>query len=76
LSDLKPEPNSTTLYGPRIGSNPWASPEIYPGGQRRRIFAYPVQIADDAMQMNIQKALYPFSPISLCWLKLNSQPFV
>jgi len=45
-------------------------------GQRRRIFAYPLQVADDAMQMNIHKTLYPFCPISLCWLNLNSQPFV
>jgi len=31
-----------------------------------------LQAADDAMQMNIPKTLYPFSPINLCWLNLNS----
>jgi len=28
------------------------------------------------MQMDVHKTLYPFYPISLYWLKLNSQSFV
>ena len=40
-------------------------------GQRRN-FAYPFQVADDAMLIDIHKSLYPFYPISLCWLTLNS----
>jgi len=44
-------------------------------GQRRN-FAYPFQVADDAMQMDIHKTLYPFYLIRLSWLKLNSQSFV
>ena len=28
------------------------------------------------MQMDVHKTLYPFHPISLYWLKLNSQSFV
>jgi len=34
------------------------------------------QVADDALQMDVHKTLYPFYPIRLCWLKLNSQSFV
>jgi len=30
----------------------------------------------DAMQMDVHKTLYPFYPISLRWLMLNSQFFV
>jgi len=45
-------------------------------GRQRQNFAYPFQVADDAMQMDIHKTLYPFYPIRLCWLKLNSQSFV
>jgi len=33
--------------------------EIFTGGQRR-YFAYPFQVADYAMQMNVHKTLYPF----------------
>ena len=44
-------------------------------GQRRNL-AYPVQVADHAMQMDVHKTLYPFYPIRLCWLNLNSQAFV
>jgi len=36
-------------------------------GQRRN-FAYPFQVADDAIQMDVHKTLYLFHPISLCWL--------
>ena len=39
-------------------------------------FAYPFQVAVDAMQMDVHKTIYPFYPISLCWLNLNSQSFV
>jgi len=35
------------------------------GGQRRN-FAYPFQVADDAMQINVHKTLYPLCPITLC----------
>jgi len=66
------------LYGPRIRSkpvHPWASAEIFPGGQRRN-FAYPFQVVDDAMQTDVHKMFYSFYPISLCWLNLNFQSFV
>jgi len=49
--------------------------KFFPRGQRRN-FAYPSQVADDAMQMDVHKTLYPFYPVSLGWLKLNSQSFV
>jgi len=39
-------------------------------GQYRN-FAYPFQVADDAMQMDFHKTLDPFYPIYLCWLNLN-----
>jgi len=39
--------------------------------EQRRKFAYPLQIADNAMQMDVHKTLYPFYRISLCWLNLN-----
>jgi len=44
-------------------------------GQRPN-FAYPLQVADDAMQMDVHNTLYPFYPVSLCSLNLNSQSFV
>jgi len=44
-------------------------------GQRRN-FAYSFQGADDAIQMDLHKTLYPFYPISLCYLNLSSQSFV
>jgi len=72
------ESNSTTLCDPSIESKsvqPWASVEIFPGGQRWN-FSYPFQVADNVMRMDIHKTLYPFYPISLCWLNLNSQSFV
>jgi len=43
---------------------------------QRLIFADPLHIADDAMQMDVRKTLYPFYTISLCWLNINSQSFV
>jgi len=57
-----------TVYDSRITSksvHPCASAEIN--------FAYPFQVFDDAMQSDVHKMLYPFYPISLCWLNLNSQ---
>jgi len=42
----------------------------------RRNFANPFVVADDAMQIDVHKTLYPLYPISLCWLKINSQSFV
>ena len=35
-----------------------ASAEIFPGGKRRH-FAYPFQVADDAVRMDVHKTLYP-----------------
>jgi len=49
----------------------WTSVEIFPGWRQRRNFAHPLQVADDAMQMEVHKTLYPFYPISLCGLNLN-----
>jgi len=66
------EPNSTKLFDPRIKSkpmHPWAFAENFPRGQRRN-FAYPFQVADDAMWMDVHKTLYPFNPINVCWLNL------
>jgi len=51
------------------------SQKFFHGGQRRN-FAYLFQVADDAMQINAHKTLYPFYPISLCWLNFRSQSFV
>jgi len=48
----------------------------FSSGDQRRKFAYAFQVADDAMQMDVHKTHYPFYPISLCWLHLQSQPFV
>ena len=48
-------------------THPWASAEIFPRGQRRN-FACPFQVADNAMQIDVQKTLYPFFPIGVCWL--------
>jgi len=72
------ELNSTMIYDPRLRSksvHPWASAEILSVGQRRN-FAYSLQVADDAMQMDVYKTLYPLYPINLCWLNLSSQSFV
>jgi len=44
-------------------------------GQRPN-FAYSLQVADDAVQMDVHNTLYSFYHISLCWLNLNSQSFV
>jgi len=56
------EPNSTTFYDPSIRSqsvHPWASMSVFQWRQRQN-FAYPFQVADDAMQMDVHKMLYPF----------------
>jgi len=37
-------------------------PQGFLRGQRRN-FAYPLQVADDAMQMDVHKTLYPFYTI-------------
>jgi len=37
---------------------PWASAEIFPGRQRRH-FAYPLQVAGDAVEVDVHKTLYP-----------------
>jgi len=49
--------------------------KFFQEGQRQNL-AYPLQAPGDAMQMDVHKTLYRFNPISLCWLNLNSQPFV
>ena len=49
--------------------------KCFQGGQRRNC-SYPFQVADDAMQLDVHKTLYPFYPISLCWLNLSPQSFV
>ena len=35
----------------------------FPCGLQRRNFAYPFQVADNAMQIDVHKKLYPFSPL-------------
>jgi len=36
-----------------------------------RNFAYPLQVADNAMQMDVHKTLYPLYPISLSgWISI------
>jgi len=44
----------------RLEPIPWASAEIFPGGQNRH-FAYPFQFVDDATQTDVHKTLHPFS---------------
>jgi len=39
-------------------------PQKFFQGWQRRNFAYPFQVADDAMQMEVHKTLYPFYPIT------------
>ena len=56
--------------------HPLASAEIFSGQGQRCKFAYPSQVDDNAMQMDVHKTIYTFYPISLCWLNLNSQSFV
>jgi len=73
------EPNSTTLYDPRIRSK-----SVHPVDVRRNFsrvrqrpnFAYPLQVPEDATQMDVHRMLYPFYTMSLCWLNLNCQSFV
>jgi len=48
-------------------------PQKFFQGEQCRYFAYPFQVADDAMPMNVHQTLNPFYPISLCWLNLESQ---
>jgi len=73
------EPNSTALYDPKIRSKSLHPVDVSRNFSRvgqRPNFAYPLQVTDDAMQMDVHKTLYPFYPISLCWLNLNSQSVV
>ena len=73
------EPNGTTLYDPRIrlksGSASISVRRNFSRTQRQN-FTYPLQVADDAMQMDVHKTLYRFYSISLCRLNLKSQSFV
>ena len=48
--------------------------KFFQGGNIEILFI--LQVSDDAMQTDVHKTLYPFCPISLCWLNLNSQSFV
>jgi len=41
----------------------WASAEILSSGQKRH-FACQFQVADDAMQIDVRKTLYPFCAIT------------
>jgi len=50
-------------------------PQKFFQGSQRRNFAYPFQVADDTMQMDVLKMFYPFYPISLCWLSLKFSIF-
>jgi len=45
---------------PQLQLTPWVCAEIFPGGGQRRHFAYHFQVADNAMQTDVHKALYPF----------------
>jgi len=56
--------------------HPWTYSNIFLEWRQHPNFAYPLQVADDAVQMDVHKSLYPFYPISLCWLNFNSQSFV
>ena len=59
------EPNSTTLYDPRIRSkseHPWVRADIFPVGATRS-FAYPFQVADDAIQMDVHKRFTLSTPL-------------
>ena len=44
---------------------PWASAEIFPSLGQRPDFAYPFQVADDAMQMEVHETPYLSNPL-LC----------
>jgi len=44
----------------------WVSVVIFPGGGKRRHFAYTFQVADDAMHTDDYKPLYPFFTKSNC----------
>ena len=51
--------------------------KLFESGGQRRNFAYPFQIADDAMQMDVHKRFTLSTHYcSLYWLNLNSQSFV
>ena len=42
-------------------TRPWESAEIFPGGGETRNLAYLFQIVDDAMQIDVNKTLYPLN---------------
>jgi len=68
------EPNNTSRYDPRIDRNQCIQ-KFFKGRQRQN-FAHPFQVPDDAMQLDVHKTFYLFSPIIRCCLNLNSQSFV
>jgi len=39
---------------------------FYSGGEQNRHFAYPFQVADDAMQMDVHETLHPFYITKKC----------
>ena len=54
-----------------------ASAEIFQEGTTLKLWlAYPFQVADNAMQMDVHETLHPFFPTSSCWLSFNYQYFV
>ena len=79
LSDLKELNEAAPRFiTHELDRNPcilWKSAEIFPGWDNVQILLILFQVADDTMQMGVHKTLYPFYPISLCWLHLNSQSF-
>jgi len=62
----------TTIF--RAQLNHGGPQKFFQGGQHGN-FAYPFQVADGAMQMDVHKTLHRFYPISLYWLNLNFQSF-
>ena len=76
------EPNSTTLsmteelYWKSVQS--WTYAKSFLVRRQRPNFAYPFQVADDAMQMDVHKTLRlnPFYRIGLCSINLHSSSYV
>jgi len=58
FSSIAYSSNRQTCVGMAPSPFPLASAEIFPVG-KRRYFAYTFQVANDAMQKDISKALYP-----------------
>jgi len=54
-----------STYADCCGWGHGCSQDFFQGGQRRN-FAYPFQVADDAMQVDVHKTLYPFCIPLVC----------